>query len=77
MNDRSQARSGDMRWVPGRTFVRKPQANFWQGRFPWEIGNVWEWTSDWYQAHTTARTEACCTPRNPFRCITSVSRGSR
>ena len=28
------------------------------------IGNVWEWTTDWYQAHAeTAHT--CCTVRNP------------
>jgi sulfatase modifying factor 1 len=28
------------------------------------IGNVWEWTSDWYQAHAAA-SHGCCTPANP------------
>ncbi len=30
------------------------------------IGNVWEWTSDWYSArHTTDAPKACCIPENP------------
>jgi sulfatase modifying factor 1 len=27
------------------------------------IGKVWEWTSDWYQAHADAA-HGCCTPAN-------------
>jgi formylglycine-generating enzyme required for sulfatase activity len=30
------------------------------------IGNVWEWTSDWYSArHTQEAAKACCIPKNP------------
>ena len=30
------------------------------------IGNVWEWTTDWYSARHTADTvKACCIPENP------------
>lgn len=30
------------------------------------IGNVWEWTSDWYRArHDEPAAKACCVPSNP------------
>ena len=30
------------------------------------IGNVWEWTTDWYSAkHEADAPKACCTPENP------------
>ena len=30
------------------------------------IGNVWEWTSDWYvPRHEREQVKACCVPRNP------------
>jgi formylglycine-generating enzyme required for sulfatase activity len=30
------------------------------------IGNVWEWTTDWYRArHQGERPKACCVPTNP------------
>jgi formylglycine-generating enzyme required for sulfatase activity len=30
------------------------------------IGNVWEWTTDWYVAkHPADEVKACCVPRNP------------
>jgi formylglycine-generating enzyme required for sulfatase activity len=28
-------------------------------------GNVWEWTTDWYQEHRAIPTKPCCTLDNP------------
>ncbi|NUU40054.1 formylglycine-generating enzyme family protein [Tardiphaga robiniae] len=38
------------------------------------IGNVWEWTSDWYSSqHEVDMTKACCVPRNPRGGLESAS----
>jgi formylglycine-generating enzyme len=29
------------------------------------VGNVWEWTTDWYTSSSTEPIKACCTPHNP------------
>jgi len=29
------------------------------------IGNVWEWTTDWWSARHAAEANSCCTPQNP------------
>ena len=29
------------------------------------IGNVWEWTTDWYEGHHIVHGDGCCAMRNP------------
>lgn len=76
----------------------KPQANTWQGEFPYRnsmedgyewtapvrayaangyglyemTGNVWEWTTDFYQEHGKIK-KACCTLENPRGCEMGAS----
>jgi formylglycine-generating enzyme required for sulfatase activity len=39
------------------------------------IGNVWEWTSDWYvDRRTISETRSCCIPRNPHGGTEEISR---
>lgn len=60
---------GDFPWRPApgygtTTAVGRHPANGY-GLFD-AVGNVWEWTADWYRARHPDDTEhACCVPRNP------------
>ena len=42
------------------------------------IGNVWEWTTDWYRPrHTKDQVKACCIPQNPRGRSEDASRDPR
>ena len=38
-------------------------------------GNVWEWTSDWFAAHSEEAESPCCVPRNPRVTSAELSAG--
>lgn len=37
------------------------------------IGNVWEWTEDWYQQHRQIQKPACCTLDNPRGAVSRLA----
>jgi len=39
-------------------------------------GNVWQWTTDWYQEHGRIQ-QSCCTPRNPSGGVRETSHDPR
>ncbi|WP_312320613.1 formylglycine-generating enzyme family protein [Stenotrophomonas sp.] len=41
------------------------------------IGNVWEWTSDWYQQHSVLQGKPCCAIENPRGGTLEASRDPR
>jgi formylglycine-generating enzyme required for sulfatase activity len=41
------------------------------------IGNVWEWTTDWYSASHAGTTASCCIPMNPRGASENGSRDPR
>ena len=58
---------------PHQNVKKRPPGTETVGRYPANryglydmIGNVWEWTEDWYQErHPENPAKSCCTPHNP------------